>query len=59
MFAARYYTGRMFAPRYFVKVGDTVLVTRFVSLTLGARTGHAIEAAPALSVSPRTTLEVA
>jgi hypothetical protein len=59
MFTARYYTAGAFAPRYYAKVGATVVVTRFVSLSLAARPSYALGAVPEHTVSPRTTLEVA
>jgi hypothetical protein len=59
MFTARYWTRRYFAARYWPKIGETVVVTRFVSLSLAARPSYALGAVPEHTVSPRPALEVA
>lgn len=50
MFAARYFTPRAFAPRYFAEIGATQTVTRFVALTLGRRPSYTVRVRPALTV---------
>jgi hypothetical protein len=54
MFTARYYAPRQYAPRYFAEIGATILVTRFVALTLAARPSYTIGACP----ESRPTLEI-
>jgi hypothetical protein len=58
MFTARYYAPRQYAPRYFAEIGATILVTRFVALTLAARPSYTIGACPEYAIEPRPTLEI-
>lgn len=59
MFPTRYFCDRMFAPRYFAKVGASISITRFVELTLGARPSYSLGALPAFAVGGRTAQALA